>query len=794
MLHNRLFIRKVAVLGAGVMGAQIATHFVNVGITPILFDLPTEGNDQNALVKQSLKSLKELHPSPLALDSLFQLIEVANYGHDLALLRECDLVIEAISERLDWKQDLYRKITPYLNPQSVLVSNTSGLSINKLALSLPTSIRSRFCGVHFFNPPRYMTLVELIPHKETDKLLLEQLESFLVMELGKGVIYAKDTPNFIGNRVGVFSFLCSLHHAMDLDLSFDLVDQITGPIMGRPRSATFRTLDIVGLDTFAQVVNTMEKWLPNDPWHSLFHIPAWFSTLINKGALGQKTRSGIYKKDAEGIQVFDIRERCYRTAQQKVDPEILEILKIPTVYEKFSKLRTSTIPEAKFLWASYRDLFHYCAYHLTAIADSPRDIDLAIRWGFGWQQGPFELWQNIGWKTVMAWIEEDIRANKTLSSEPLPEWSTILKEEGPYGKGTCYSPSKQTYISRSSLPVYKRQIFPDPLLGEIFDEGKTIFETDAVRLWTTGDELAILSFKSKKNTISDAVLDGLLEAIWVAESDYKALILWQRHGTDFSYGANLKDVLTALSAGRIELLEKVVVKFQKTALALRYARVPTLMAIQGLVLGGACELMMHCTKTIAALESYPGLVEMGVGLIPAGAGSKEMALRASRASQNVNGGDPFSHLQKYFRTIARAEVAKSALAAKQLGFLQEGDIIITNPYEVLFVAKKQALALAESNYHPPLKGNITVAGKPGLATIQVELVNMREGGFVSDHDYLIGSLLARVMCGGEVEGGIEVSEEWLLELEQQAFLELLNTKKTQERIAYMLQHNKPLKN
>lgn len=790
-MGSRFYIETVAVLGAGVMGAQIAAHFVNAGMKAILFDLPTKEGDKNALVHQALAELKNLHPAPLAEPSWIDTIVPANYEEDLSKLKQCDLVIEAIAERLDWKKDLYNKISPFLGEHTVVVSNTSGLNITELAMGFPETQRRRFCGMHFFNPPRYMSLVELIPHASTDSALLEGLESFLVSYLGKNIIYAKDTPNFIGNRIGVFSLLSTLKHAENFGLSPDVVDALTGPLIGRPKSATFRTLDIVGLDTFAHVVNTMAKDLPEDPWHSLYHMPAWLNVLIQKGALGQKTKMGIYRKHKDEIQVINVKEGEYRLSNPKLPQELLKILAHKSPAERFALLKTSLLPEAKFLTACFKDLFQYCAFHLENIADTARDVDLALRWGYGWEQGPFEFWQATDWQEIALWLAEEIKLSNTLSDAPLPEWVNAVGENGVYSDQGAFSPSKKTYVSRSTLPVYRRQLFPDKLLAETLNEGKTIFETSDVRLWTMDDDIAILNFKTKKNTITEGVLDGILKAIETVEEAFLGLVLWQRTSLDFSFGANLKMVIEALQTRQIDRLSNVAAKFQQTALALRYAKVPTVAAVRGLVLGGACELMMHCARTVAAFESYIGLVEVGVGILPAGAGSKEMALRATKEAK---GGDSFPFLQTYFRNIGMAEVSNNAVQAKRLGYLKESDVILMHPQEILYVAKQQVLALNIANYCPPRPEKIMAQGKSGWATLQVGLINMKEGGFISEHDYEIGCHIARVMCGGDVESGTLVPEEWFLSLEHQAFMTLLNTKKTQDRIAYMLENGKALRN
>jgi 3-hydroxyacyl-CoA dehydrogenase len=821
-------IRKVAVLGAGVMGAQIAAHLVNSEVEAVLFELAAKEGDPNANVLKALDLLKKTDPSPLASEARLKHIVPANYDQHLPLLKECDLIIEAISERIDWKRDLYQKVSPHLSEHAIFATNTSGLSINSLAEAMPEPRRRRFCGIHFFNPPRYMHLVEIIPCAATDPALLDELERFLVTTLGKGVIRAKDTPNFIANRIGVFAMLAAMRHADNFNLGFDVVDALTGPTIGRPKSATFRTADVVGLDTFAHVVKTMRDALPNDPWHKYFDLPVWINSLIEKGALGQKTKAGVYRKKGAEIQVLDLALKDYRPATGKADDKVNELLKAKDAGAKFAALKASSDPQAQFLWAIFRDCFHYCAYHLSAIADTARDLDLAIRWGFGWDSGPFETWQAAGWSQVAGWISEDIANGKAMANAPLPDWVREGGRKGVHGANGSYSPSEKTYKPRSALPVYQRQLFPARLVGEQAKEGDTIFETDAVRLWSTGDPIAILSFKTKLHTIGPEVLDGTLQAIEEAERNWKALVIWQSE-PPFSAGANLSgiggkdkkdekpsavgslfkkfkreasslalraahrlNVADSLMAGKLAQVEQVVAQFQHTTQALKYAMVPTVAAVDGLALGGGCEFLMHCARAVASLESYVGLVEVGVGLLPAGGGCKELALRAA---QEAKGSDPFNFLRSYFQNVAMGQVAKSAEQAREFGYLRHCDKIVMNRYELLWVAKAEANALAEAGYRPPLKArDIPVAGDAGIATLQSAMTNMREGGFISEHDFLVGSKVAYVMCGGDVEPGSLVDEQWLLELERAAFIELLATEKTQARIEHMLKTGKPLRN
>ncbi len=795
---SNFIVKKVAVLGAGVMGAQIAAHCINARVPVILFDLPgKEGQPRNALVERALETLQKLNPAPLADAAQAALIEIGNFDDDLDKLKQADLVIEAIAERMDWKHALYEKIAPHIAPHAIFATNTSGLSITALSTGLEDGMKPRFCGVHFFNPPRYMHLVELIPTTATDNSILDRLETFLTTTLGKGVVRAIDTPNFIANRVGIFGMLATMHEAEKFGLSYDLVDDLMGARLGRAKSGTFRTADVVGLDTMGHVICTMTGKLPDDPFAALYQQPAALQKLIAEGRLGQKSGAGFYKKAGKDILRYDAATDDYVASGAKADELVVRILKEKDPAKRMKALHDSSHPQAQFLWAIFRDTFHYIAVHLDSIADNARELDFALRWGFGWKQGPFELWQAAGWQQVAQWVQEDIAAGKALSAAPLPGW-VFDGRDGVHSAQGSWSPVKQAYVPRSSLPVYRRQAFRAQLVGDSAptgaSAGTTVHEDDAVRLWHQDDGVLLLSFKAKMHVMGPDVIGGIERAIAEAEQNYRALVIWQAdsaEGGAFSAGADLQAMLPMFMSGGVKAIEPFVARFQNAQMRVKYANVPVVAAVGGLALGGGCELLMHASRRVALLESYIGLVEVGIGLLPAGGGLKEIALRSAREAR---GNDILQFLKNRFTLAATAAVSKSAVEAKSMGYLSKGDVIVLHPHELLHVAKTQALAMADAGYRPPLATLMPVTGRYGIATIRAQLVNMREGGFISAHDEHIASLIADIVCGGDIEPGSRVSEQWLLDKERAAFMTLLAHPKTQERIMGMLQTGKPVRN
>ncbi|MDB5777154.1 MAG: 3-hydroxyacyl-CoA dehydrogenase, partial [Herbaspirillum sp.] len=658
-------------------------------------------------------------------------------------------------------------------------------------------LKARFCGVHFFNPPRYMHLVELIPTAATRPEILDQLESFVTTTLGKGAVRAKDTPNFIANRVGVFGILATVIEAQTYGLSVDVVDDLTGAKLGRAKSGTFRTADVVGLDTMGHVIKTMQDYLKDDPFIGAYDTPPLLSKLIAQGALGQKSGAGFYKKVGKDILRIDAAKGDYVPGGGQADDLIGRILKEKDPVKRMKALHDSSNPQAQFLWAIYRDAFHYIAVHLEAIADNARDVDFAMRWGFGWSAGPFEIWQTAGWQQVAAWVKEDIDAGKALSKAPLPAW-VFDGRTGVHAEDGSWSPAQKRNVPPSDLPVYARQVFRAPVVGSGVADGKTagvtFFEDESVRIWHQDDEVLILSFKTKMHVIGQAVIDGLNKALDEAEKNYKGLVIWHAdaaEGGAFSAGADLQSMLPLFMSGGVKAIEPAVVQLQQAHQRLKYANVPVVAAVAGLALGGGCELLLHASKRVAAIESYIGLVEVGVGLIPAGGGLKEAALRAAA---DAKGNDILQFLQHTFLSAATAAVSKSALEARKLGYLKNDDVIVFNPYELLHVAKVEARSMFEAGYRPPMATLTPVLGRRGVATIMAQLVNMRDGGMISAHDFKLGKMIAEIVCGGEIEEGSHVSEQWLLDMERRAFMELLNHPKTQERIMGMMQTGKPVRN
>ncbi|MBC7456183.1 MAG: enoyl-CoA hydratase/isomerase family protein, partial [Massilia sp.] len=641
----------------------------------------------------------------------------------------------------------------------------------------------------------------IIPTATTSAAIVDQLEGFLTTTLGKGVVRAKDTPNFIANRVGVFGMLAIIRQAEQFGLSVDVVDDLTGAKLGRAKSGTFRTADVVGLDTMGHVIKTMQDTLPDDPFFALYKTPDVLAKLVAAGALGQKAGAGFYKKVGKDILRLDIATGDYVAGGGKADDIIGRILKEKDPVKKFAALRASTNPQAQFLWAIFRDAFHYVAVHLDAIADNARDVDFAMRWGFGWNAGPFEIWQGAGWQQIAGWISEDIAAGKALCNAPLPQWVTsglVAEQGGVHTSEGSYSASSKTFVPRSDLAVYQRQPFRAPVFGSGALDGRsagtTFFEDESVRIWHMDDAVLVISLKTKLHVIGEGVINGLKMAQQEAEKNFRGLVIWNAdaaEGGAFSAGADLQAALPLFMQGGAKAMAPGIKLLQDTFMAMKYSNVPVVAAVAGLALGGGCEMALHASKRVAFIESYIGLVEVGVGLIPAGGGLKEAAVRASN---DAKGSDILHFLKTGFTNAATANVSKSAHEARAMGYLKNDDVIVFNAYELLHVAKVEARAMFDAGYRPPLRRPVAVVGRYGLATIKAQLVNMRDGGFISAHDFKLGEMIAAIVSGGDVDQGSVVTEQWFLDMECNAFLELLSHPKTQERIMGMMQTGKPVRN
>ena len=802
---------KIAVLGSGTMGGQIAAHFANLGFEVVMFDTSHEA------ISKSLNMMKKLKPTPLASQSVIGLIKTSTYD-TMDVLSKCDFIIESVVENLDIKKQLFSNIAPYVNDDAVLVTNTSGLSIQKIAEHSPESLRSRIFGVHFFNPPRYLPLVELIRTSFSDEKLLHKAEGFITSALGKEVVYAKDSPAFIANRIGVFSFLAVLKHAENFSLSADTVDALTGKRVGRPASATFRTLDVVGLDVMSNVVKNIYENAKDDPWVELFKLPDWIDNLIAEGSLGSKTKKGIYEKIGKDIYVYDPASDEYRLSDKTISAEVKKILKENgNIENSLLTLSKSDDPQAQFLWSVHRDVFHYACYQLEHVAETVRCVDLALKSGFAWQRGIFEQVQLTGWSEVRDSLNVDINNGAALSSESLPSW--VLDKSFVYSDEGAYDPNKNQYTPRSSHPVYDRQLLKPLLKGEKQHQQDILLDGESTKLVNIGDGVASISFKTKMNVLSSSVLTELPKCLdFLEDNGFNALIFKQEQ-EHFCAGANLYEIISAIKLGLLEKdpgvtskakkkafelmhpelpklgklysIKKIVAMLQELFMRLKHGKILTIAAVDGLALGGGCELLLHCNKVVASMNSYIGLVEVGIGALPAGCGSKEMTLRAFT---NKESDDIFPLLSKYFEQIAMAKVSASALEAKEMGYLKADDVIIANPNELLYVAKQQALALLDSGFKSPLDSTFKVVGKAGYANIMAQVANLHEGHFISEHDNYIVTHLAKVMTGSKVEENTTVNSQMILDLERKYFIKLLSTKKTQDRIEYMLRNSKPLRN
>ncbi|GBO53974.1 enoyl-CoA hydratase [isoleucine degradation] / 3-hydroxyacyl-CoA dehydrogenase [Pseudanabaena sp. lw0831] len=779
--------RTVAVLGAGVMGSQIAAHLANAGLTVHLLNLASSTGCKNDHVEAAYKKALKLSPPICFTEKTSRRVILGNFDEHFDRLATVDWVIEAIVEDLPTKQALMERLEAVIHPDAIISTNTSGLPIQAIAKGRTKSFRSRFLGTHFFNPPRYLKLLELIPTKDTDPQVLARMQWFGELHLGKGIVIAKDTPNFIANRIGMYATLLAIKAWTEKGYTIAEIDTLTGTLVGRPKSATFRTADLIGLDTLTYVTDHLYPAIPDDESREIFQVPEIMQKLVSTGTLGAKTGQGFYKKQKSAILAINPETLTYEATDDTDSLEVTAIAKLPLT-DRLIALYRDRGRAGEFFRQTMLEILAYSSRRIPEIADSPLDIDRAMCWGFGWELGPFEIWEALGFETVLA----DMRSANIL----LPEWVNILSSK----EGQHFY---QEDIHQN-LEVYRhgQGYVPVPLLRDAIDldllksEPKlTVWQNSEAALLDLGDGVLLYEFRSKGNTLSFKVLEGLSASLDILMSDhYKGMVIG--NGSDhFSGGANLLEMVIAAQSGNLGVLEKLIVDFQNLLHRIYYAPKPIVAAIQGRVLGGACELVLACPHVVAAAETYIGLVEVSVGLIPGAGGILRTVKRAVERSAS----ELPSHIQplitRVFETIAMAKVSSSAYEAQEMGYLPASAKIVINGDRRLAVAKAEILHLDRLGYLPPIENNsIMVLGRSGRAVLEHEAYLFQQGGYASEYDRYLANRLAYVMTGGELSAPALVSEQYLLQLERETFLPLLEQPKTQERIAHVLKTKKPLRN
>ena len=780
-------IRKAVVLGAGVMGSQIASHLANAGVEVHLLDIAADGDNKNAVVESAFKKNQKRKPAPLFTPRMADRISLGNFDEDLARIKEVDWVIEAIIENLDAKRDLMQKVEELAGEKTIISSNTSGIPIHQIIEGRSDSFKKNFLGTHFFNPPRYLKLLEVIPTDHTEPTVVERVKHFARIHLGKGVVVARDTPNFIGNRVGIYSMMHSLKAFNDGRYSISEIDTLTGPLTGRPKSATFRTADVVGLDTLMYVSENLYNAVHDDGEREMFNIPEVLDKLVSTRNLGAKTGAGFYTKDKDGIKELNPISKEYEAPRESDLGDIASVKKIKDLSKRWTALYKLEGRGGDYIREHTLDLINYSIHRINDITDNPADIDRALRWGFGWEMGPFEIHDAIGIETIIFDLD---RADKEI-----PGWLYAMKRDG---NETFY----RTVDGKQHVFIPEKGYVADPTPSDEIklsyiktDEKKTIWSNEEAALLDMGDQVALFEFRSKANSLGYKVMQGLSEATKVVEeSDFLGMVIGNE-GTNFSVGANLGEFGAAANDGKFDEVEKAIQQFQNTIQGLRYSSKPVVTALQGMVLGGACEISMGSDQVVAAAESHIGLVELGVGLIPAGTGTMHMTARASEKANSTHASQIQPHLEKAFQAIATAKASSSAHEAQELGYLLDSARIIMNLDRRLHGAKQEVLRLSEQGYQPPaVRSAITVQGKAGKGALVTMAHNMMEAGYISEYDKYLAERLAHIMTGGDLSGQSQVHEDYLLELEREVFLTLLGNKKTQERIHSILTTNKPLRN
>jgi 3-hydroxyacyl-CoA dehydrogenase len=792
-------IKKVAVIGSGIMGSGIACHFANIGVEVLLLDIaPNELTEaeqkkgltleskavRNRLVNDHLANALKSKPSPIYHPSFASRITTGNTTDDMSKIATADWIIEVVVERLDIKKIVFEQVDKYRKPGTLVTSNTSGIPIQFMSEGRSEDFQQHFCGTHFFNPARYLKLFEIIPGPKTSNEVLDFLNGYGEKFLGKTSVVAKDTPAFIGNRIGIFGIQSLFHQVKEMGLTVEEVDKLTGPVIGRPKSATFRTVDVVGLDTLVHVANGIYENCPNDEAHELFKLPEFVNKMMENKWLGSKTGQGFYKKEGKDILTLDLDTLEYR-ANKKASFATLELTKtIEKPIDRFKVLVTGKDKAGDFYRKNFASMFQYCSNRIPEITDAFYKIDDAMKAGFGWENGPFEIWDAIG-------VEKGIELMKAEGYQPA-SWVTDMLASG----NTTFYSVKDGATHFYSITNKKVEKIPGQdafiILNNIRESKKIWNNSDAI-ITDLGDGIINLEFTSKMNSIGAGVLQGINKAIDIAEKDYNGLVIGNQ-GANFSVGANLGMIFMMAVEQEYDELNMAIKMFQDTMMRCRYSAIPVIAAPHGMTLGGGCELVMHSDRAVAAAETYIGLVEFGVGVIPGGGGSKEMALRASDLFRKND--VELNVLQEYFLTVGMAKVATSAYEGFDTGVLQKGrDIVVVNKDRQIATAKQVALQMAEQGYTQPVRRkDIKVLGKQALGMFLVGTDQMEAGKYISEHDKKIANKLAYVMAGGDLSEATLVSEQYLLDLEREAFLSLTGERKSLERIQYMLTKGKPLRN
>ncbi|MEM7795311.1 MAG: 3-hydroxyacyl-CoA dehydrogenase NAD-binding domain-containing protein [Cyanobacteria bacterium P01_C01_bin.118] len=783
--------KTAAVLGAGIMGTQIAAHLANAGLQVLLMDLPAPGGNKNAVVEGAFKKAKKMSPPIFLTPNTAQRIELGNYHEHFARLSQVDWVIEAVVERLDVKQPLMARLEQVVRSDAVISTNTSGLPIAQIAEGRSLEFCKRFLGTHFFNPPRYLKLLELIPTPETELAIVQRLEWFSRSYLGKGVVVAKDTPNFIANRIGLFATFLGIHAFTHDGYSIEEIDMLTGTLVGRPKSATFRTADLVGLDTLLHVAENLYPAISHDEQRQMFKLPTLLKTLVETGSRGAKAGQGFYKKVEKEILSVHPKTFVYESPKKTDFPGLDQISHLPELVDRLRTLYQLPGRAGEFFRQTTLALLSYSACRLPEIADSPVEVDRAMRWGFGWQLGPFELWDTIGFHKVLY----DMQAAKLT----VPEW---IQEMAATGEGHFYRshhgvPSNLLMANAVIGPIGQQPV--EQLQNEIhlplIKPGNKLWENPEAALFDMGDGVVLYEFQSKGNTLSTTVVDGLQAVLdQLTQTDqYRGLVIGN-NSEHFCGGANLVEMGTSAQTGNWQLIANLLVKFQSLLQRIRYFHKPIVAAVQGRALGGGCELVMACPHVVAAAESYIGLVELSVGLIPGATGSTRMAKWAAQRAVSGTAHHIQPFLNQVFKTVATATVAGSAYEAMELGFLPAHTHVVMKNDQRLYVAKEQVLYLDRAGYRPLAQDSFWVLGEPGRAVLDHMAYTLQQGGFASEYDRFLAGQLAYVMTGGKLTSPTRVSEEYLLGLEREVFLPLLQQQKTQERIMHLLKTKKPLRN